>query len=70
MCASRRIGAGDGNDTIVGGSGQNTVDFDTNSSDATITTHHGVTTVKFTDGQDMTITDVQELVFTNKTVHI
>jgi len=59
---------GAGNDTIVGGGGHDKVVFDVAYADATISTHHGTTTVAFGDGQTMTISGVEQLVFTDQTV--
>ena len=60
-----------GNDTINGGSGDNAVKFDDSSKNADISHHGGVTTVTFDDtNQTVSISNVQELIFTNKIEHI
>jgi Ca2+-binding RTX toxin-like protein len=60
-----------GNDTIIGGSGKDQVVFDVASTDATVLPpDHGVTTVQFTGGQTMTISGVEQLVFTDGTVKL
>jgi hypothetical protein len=54
-----------GNDLIDGGGGSNTVQFDDSFANAKILNLGGVTTVDFKDtGQSVTMTEVQELVFT------
>jgi Ca2+-binding RTX toxin-like protein len=54
-----------GNDTVDGGSGHSVIDFDTrDSTDVhSIHTTGGVTIITFTDGQTITATHVQDLVF-------
>ena len=64
----RYVDGGKGNDTIIGGGGHDKVVFDVTYADATISTHHGTTTVAFGDGQTMTISGVEQLVFTDQTV--
>ena len=58
-----------GNDTVVGGLGENTIDFnDRASTDVdSIETVAGTTTITFTDGQIITTTQIQELVFSDTT---
>jgi hypothetical protein len=59
-----------GNDTINGGGGSNTVMFDDSAANATQSVSGGVTTVHFSDtGQTMTISNVQNLVFTDTGHH-
>ena len=60
-----------GNDTIDGGSGHDTVRFDDSYANANVSIHHGVATVTFGDtGQTIKTSDVEELVFTDKTIHV
>jgi Ca2+-binding RTX toxin-like protein len=56
-----------GNDTVDGGSGHNVIDFDNRASTdvASLHTHAGVTVIHFTDGQTVTASHVQDLVFTD-----
>ncbi len=57
--------------SIDGSSGHNdVVQFNDTYENANISSSHGVTTVSFTDtGQTIKISGVQELVFTDKTIH-
>ena len=62
-----------GTDTISGGSGHDKVVFDDTFANAHIDTHHGVTTVTFSDqtGATTTITGVEELKFSDGTdIHL
>jgi Ca2+-binding RTX toxin-like protein len=62
-----------GESTIVGGGGNNTIDFgDLASTDVTIgDTIAGTTTITFNDGgQTLTVSQVQDLVFTDGTQHL
>ena len=62
-----------GNDTINGGSGSDTITFDNSfgHGNADIEHHGNVTTIDFANtGQTMTVSNVEELVFTDKTIHI
>jgi Ca2+-binding RTX toxin-like protein len=61
-----------GNDTINGGSGSDTVTFNNSfgNGNADIDHHGNVTTIDFANtGQTMTVSNVQELVFTDKIIH-
>jgi Ca2+-binding RTX toxin-like protein len=61
------IGPHHGNDTVDGGGGHNVIDFDTRATTdvASLHTAGGVTIIHFTDGQTVTATHVQDLVFTD-----
>jgi Ca2+-binding RTX toxin-like protein len=61
-----------GNDTIDGGAGHNTVDFDKLASTDinSLHTSGGETTIHFNDGQTVTVSHVENLVFTDKTEHL
>ena len=64
--------AGSGNDTINGGSGDNTLSFaGKNFADATVSTNNqGVTTISFAGGQTDKVEDVQTVVFDDKVIHL
>jgi hypothetical protein len=56
---------GHGNDTIQGGGGTNTLEFThASASDVTNTTHQGsMTTLTFSDGQEVTYSGIQTIKF-------
>ena len=65
------IATGGGNDTIVGGGGHDQVAFNADyPGDANVSTNHGITTVTFGDGQTMTLSGVNDLMFADKTVKL
>jgi hypothetical protein len=61
-----------GNNLIGGGDGKDTVEFDTRATTdiQAFQNFGGVTIVTFTDGQKVTMLDVQELVFTDDEIHL
>jgi Ca2+-binding RTX toxin-like protein len=62
-----------GHDTVDGGSGNDTLKLDGRSTgDLTQPFHgsHGETVLHFTDGQTVTVSNVENIVFTDKTFHI
>ena len=65
-------GAHTGNNLISGGDGKDTVEFDTRATTdiQAFQNFGGVTIVTFTDGQKVTMLDVQELVFTDDEIHL
>jgi Ca2+-binding RTX toxin-like protein len=61
-----------GHDTIDGGSGNDTIQFDNYASNQvhSMDTSHGETVITFKDGLQVTVTHVENLVFTDKTEHL
>ena len=62
-----------GDSTIFGGAGHNTIDFNDRSFALdvdTMETIAGQTTITFTDGQTFTVSEVQDLVFSDGTQNL
>lgn len=61
-----------GHDTVDGGSGNDTIKFDDYASSQVNSMHtsHGETIITFKDGLQVTVTHVENLVFTDKTEHL